>query len=123
MKASHINDNAGRETPSKQFVCWNKDAQAQMLRVELVDGSFFLFPNDHLNVVRFERHNEGDLITLFFHTHEIKIAGKHLRALGLAFQRFAVDWVKELPARYAATANHDSVYIVSIKVSEIHAEQ
>ena len=123
MRVSHINDSAGRETPGKKFVCWNKDAQAQMLRVELADGSFFLFPHDHLNVARFERHSDGDSLTLLFTTHEIEIAGKHLRELGLAFQRLAVDWVKELPARYATTANDDSVYIVSIKVSEIRAEQ
>lgn len=121
MKTSHVSEHSRNETGNRNYVSWNKDAQAQLLRVELADGSFFLFPYGHLSVVRYNRHKEDDLLNIRFASHEIQITGKHLRELGLAFQKFAVDWVKELPARYAATANHDSVYIASIKVTEIPA--
>ena len=88
---------------------------------DLVDGSFFLFPYGHLDMVRLERHGESDLLNLSFARHDIAIAGKHLRELGLAFQKLAVDWVRESPARYAALANSDSAHITSIKVNELQA--
>ena len=121
MKKSYVSDPTDNQTPGKYFVCWNKDIQAQMLRVELVDGSFFLFPYGHLDVVRLERHGESDLLILSFPRHAIAITGKHLRELGLAFQKLTVDWVRESPARYAAMANSDCARITSIKVNEVQA--
>jgi hypothetical protein len=121
MKTSHVSEHSRNETGNRNHVSWNKDAQAQSLRVELADGSFFLFPYGHLGVVKFEPHKEDDLLTVRFAGHEIQMTGKHLRELGLTFQKLAVEWVRELPARYAATANRDSVYIAGIKVSEIQA--
>jgi len=85
----------------------------------LADGSFFLFPYGHLGLVRLERHSENDRLQLSFPKHEIEITGKHLRELGLAFQKLAVNWVRESPARYAAMANSDSACITSIKVNEL----
>ena len=121
MKRSFVSDATDIETAGKHFVCWNKDTQVQMLRVHLVDGSFFLFPYGHLDMVRLERHGESDLLNLSFARHDIAITGKHLRELGLAFQKLAVDWVRESPARYAALANSDSAHITSIKVNELQA--
>jgi hypothetical protein len=123
MKTSRVNDYSGNETTGKNFVSWNKDTQAQLLRVEWPDGNFFLFPYAHLSVVKFEQNGESDVLNLCFAKHEIQITGKHLRELGLAFQKLAVDWVKESPSRYSAIANSDSVCIASIKVSEIQAPQ
>ena len=121
MKKSHVSDPADNETVSEHFVCWNKDTQAQMLRVELADGSFSLFPYGHLGMVRLERHGESDLLQLSYARYEIEITGKHLRELGLAFQKLAVNWVSESPARYAAMANSNSVCITSIKVNALPA--
>jgi hypothetical protein len=122
MKKSHVSDHIENESAGKHFVCWNKDTQAQMLRVELADGSFSLFSYGHLGMVRLERHNESDLLQLSFAKHEIEITGKHLRELGLAFQKLAVNWVSESPARYAAMANSDSACITSIKVNALPAK-
>ena len=100
---------------------WNKDAHAQTLRVQLTDGSFYIFPYSRLQFARFERRTDQDQLHLVVDTHEIQIIGKHLHELGLAFQKLAVDWVRELPARYATTPNPDQAYIGSIKVTEIQA--
>ena len=97
---------------------WNKDYQAQALRVELADGDFYLFPYNRLAYVRFESGNENDTIHVSLDTYEIQIVGKNLRGLGLAFHKFIVDWVKELPAHYNPLANDDHAYIRSITVSE-----
>jgi hypothetical protein len=118
MKAGQLDDHAHTETVSTDYVTWNKDARAQLLRVELSNGDFFLFPYGHLGVVGFKRRGNEDVLTLCFAGHDIEITGKHLRELGLAFQKLAVDWVRELPARYTATARGDGAYVARIKVSE-----
>ena len=98
--------------------CWNRDYQAQALRVELADGGFYLFPYDRLAFVRFESGNEYDMLHISLDKHKIQIVGRNLRGLGLAFHKFIVDWVKELPAHYNPLANDDHAYIRSITVSE-----
>lgn len=109
----------GQDEKRRDLVCWNKDAHAQSLRVELADGSFYIFPYGRLMFAHFEHGTDQDKLHLLLDSHEISITGKNLRDLGMAFQKFAVEWAKELPARYAATANGDNAYISSIKVSEI----
>jgi hypothetical protein len=119
MKTSHLDDRPGTETASKNYVCWNKDTRSLSLRVEFSNGNFRLFPYGHLSAVGFERHSDDDVLNLCFAGHEVEITGKYLRELGLAFQKLAVDWVRELPARYTAIATCDEAYVARIKVSEI----
>jgi hypothetical protein len=103
---------------TKHTLCWNKDPQAQALRIEIADGSFLVLPYDHLGFVKFEPHNDGDLVHVFLSTHDIEIKGMNLRELGLAFQKCAVDWVRALPARSSPRADDDYVWIKSITVHE-----
>ena len=119
MKTSHVDDSSSTETAIKNYVSWNKDTRAQSLRVEFSNGDFFLFPYGHLSAVGFERHNDDDVLNLRFAGHEVEITGKHLRDLGLAFQKHMVDWVRELPARFASTAICEGAYVAKIKVSEV----
>jgi hypothetical protein len=88
----------------------------------LADGTFFALPYQHLVCVGFEQ-GTNDTINVTIARHEVKITGKNLRKLALAFQGFSVDWVRELPARYAASASHDGVHIASIGVTEIKPPQ
>lgn len=119
MKGSHA-----RNGPSSEnYLSWNKGTQAEVLRVELADGSFWLFPYGQLGAVKFERNGGDDLLNVRFTRHEVQITGKHLRPLGLAFQKLGVDWVRELPARFGATADGDRTYVAGIKVSEIQQGQ
>ena len=120
MKRSQSKDTPSDEPPRKNFLSWNKTVQPRCLRVELADGTFFVLPYQHLVCVRFEPGTD-DTINVTIARHEVTITGKNLRELALTFQKLAVDWVKELPARYAVTANHDSVHIASITVSKIQA--
>jgi hypothetical protein len=88
----------------------------------LADGTFFGLPYQHLVCVGFEPGTD-DTINVTIARHEVKITGKNLRELALAFQKLAVEWVRELPARYAAVANHGEVLIISIKVCDLQAPQ
>jgi hypothetical protein len=123
MKTNRTDDRTQEKTPTKQYISWNKDLQAQLLRVELADGSFYLFPYTHLGMVRFEQTGDGDLLHLRFANHEVEITGKRLRDLGLAVQKLIVEWVKPVPERYAAAVAGDAVCITSITVSELQAQQ
>ncbi|HUJ11139.1 MAG TPA: hypothetical protein VL171_14045 [Verrucomicrobiae bacterium] len=98
--------------------CWNKDHQTQALRVELSHGSSYVFPYRRLAFARFEPGNDHDTLHVLLDTHQIQITGKHLREVLLAIQRFAVDWVRELPSRYAPQADDDHAWITSITISE-----
>ena len=106
------------DSDQKQLVCWNKDAQAQCLRVELSDDRSFIFPYTHLTFASMERDEGRDVLTASFTTHDLRIVGKNLRELGIALQKLAVDWIKPAPARYAALVSSEAVYIESIAVSE-----
>lgn len=59
------------------------------------------------------------MVYVFLDTHEVQIGGKHLRAMGLAFQDLAVDWVRELPARFGSQADDDHAWITNITVREL----
>ena len=122
MKTNRSDDRSSDKTFGKQHVSWNKDAQAQVLRVELTDGSYYLFPYAHLGMVKFEQTGEDDLLHLRFANHEVQITGKRLRELGLAFQKLVVEWVKPLPERYASIAAGDSACITSITVNELEPQ-
>ena len=106
----------------KLLVCWNKDAQAQCLRVELSDDKAFIFPYTHLTFARMEREEGRDVLIASFTSHDLRIVGKNLRELATALQRLAVDWIKPAPARYAVLAASEAVFIESIEVNET-AEQ
>jgi hypothetical protein len=113
MIKSSQNENRG------DHPCWNRDYQTQALRVELADGSSYVFPYARLAFVRFESSIEQDTLRLRSDTHEIQIVGENLRPVELALQKFAVDWVKGLSARYDLQTTDESVWISNITVSEL----
>jgi hypothetical protein len=118
MKTTQPQARAAGEA-TKHTLCWNKDPQAQALRVEMADGSFLVLPYDHLGFVKFEPQKDGDLVHVLVSTHDIEIRGMNLRELGLAFQKCAVDWVRALPARSSPRVDDDYVWIKSIAVNEV----
>jgi hypothetical protein len=99
--------------------CWNRDVQAQGLRVELPDGNSYVFPYTRLAFVHFESGDDHDTLRVSLDTHEVQIVGKNLRQVELALQKSAVDWIRELPARYDSQTGDDSAWITHITVREL----
>lgn len=64
----------------------------------------------------------AETLKLVFSTHEVNVAGRKLRELSIALQKLSVDWIKEIPARYAQLAERDSAFIETITVKEVPAE-
>ncbi|HUJ10486.1 MAG TPA: hypothetical protein VL171_10725 [Verrucomicrobiae bacterium] len=123
MKSIRIGHQPRNESVFPNYASWNKGTQVGMLRVELADGGFYLFPYCQLSFVKFDQNAENDVLHVRFARHEVQITGKHLRPLGLALQKLAVDWIRRLPERYARTVTTDVVFINGIKVTEIEALQ
>jgi hypothetical protein len=122
MKRSQSNDTPSGEPPKRNFLSWNRAGQPRCLRVELTDGTFFALPYNHLVCVGFEPGTD-DTINVTIAQHEVKIRGKKLRELALAFQKFTVDWVKQWPAGSVAGAGGEGVHIASIAVTKIQVPQ
>ena len=55
---------------------------------------------------------------LKFSFHDVEIEGNNLRALLLAFQDFAVKWVRVTPARYQRLEAAETSVVLSIRVQE-----
>lgn len=102
---------------SKSIVCWNKDTQAQCLRVEL-SSAIFVFPYAHLLSAKLARVENRDVLEVSLSSHAIRVSGRNLREVLLALQKFAVEWVKEVPPRYHRLVAREAVLIEAIEVQE-----
>ena len=78
------------KSESNEVPCWGENPNAQMLRVELRNGSINLYQYAWLERVQFLPAEEADSITLFFDRQSVRITGKKLQELVMAFQRMAV---------------------------------
>ena len=111
----------GQDVNHRNQSCWERDQQTQAMRVELGDESSYVFPYHRLAFVRLESGDGQDILHVVLDTHEIQITGKHLREMAIAFQKFSVEWVRKLPARYDAQADDGHAWITSITVNETSA--
>ena len=101
------------------FAAWESNPQAQALRVDLQSGAFFVLPYSHFALAHFYRDENGESLRIAFTTHEVRVSGRHLRELGIALQKLAVEWIREVPPRYAALAEKGRAFINRIEVVEI----
>jgi hypothetical protein len=104
------------KSESNEIQCWGENPNAQMLRVELRDGSINLYQYAWLERVQFLPAEEADSVTLFFSPQSILITGKKLRELVSPLQRMAVEWVKEQPKRFNSIETADSAWVETIKI-------
>jgi hypothetical protein len=73
------------------LAAWEQNPQAQALRVDLQGGVFFVLPYSHFGFAHFAREANHETLRVSFATHEVRIAGRNLRELGLALQKLTVD--------------------------------
>ena len=101
------------------LVAWEQNPQAQALRVDLQSGVFFVLPYSHFGFAHFAREANHETLRVSFATHDVRVSGRNLRELGLALQKLTVDWIREVPARYAALSEKGCVFIEHIEITEI----
>lgn len=123
IKATQVKNASFNGAAKKNLVCWSKAVQSQSFRVELTDGSFFVFPYTQFMFAKFEPRDNGDRLTVRVSTHHVQMTGTNLRELGLAFQKASVEWVRDIPERYLPLADESGVCIEHIEVKEIQRHQ
>lgn len=104
------------------LLAWENNPQAQALRVDLQNGTFFVLPYSHFAFAHFERKEDAETLRVSFTTHDVRVSGRHLRELGIALQKLAVDWIREMPARYAALAEKGGAIIERIEIAEVNED-
>ena len=109
----------GQDENRRTSPCWEGDAKAQALRVELADRHAYLVPYSRIALVECEYGLDHSTLCLRSDSHEIRIVGKNLRRLESALQKFEVGWVKAVPARYELDTGDNLVWITNITVSEL----
>ena len=81
--------------------CWQREAPAACLRVELPSGEVHLFSYQHFVTASFQRDDAGgETVRITFSSHELDVEGRGLRELLLGLQDFAVKWLRTAPDRY-----------------------
>ena len=101
------------------LVAWEQNPQAQALRVDLEDGVFFVLPYSHFAFAHFARETDRETLRVSFTTHDVRVSGLNLRELGLALQKLTVDWIREVPARYAVLSEKGCTFIERIEIAEV----
>lgn len=109
------------KSESNEVQCWGENPNAQMLRVELRDGSVNLYQYAWLERVQFLPAEEADSLTLFFNRQSVRITGKKLRELVSALQRMAVEWVKERSEHFESAGSLNGAWVDSIKIGDASA--
>ena len=121
-KRKPANGDAPADAPRSDeasLAAWEQNPQAQALRVDLQGGAFFVLPYSHFGFAHFSREANHETLRVSFATHEVRFAGRNLRELGLALQKLTVDWIREMPARYAALSEKGCVFIERIEIAEV----
>ncbi len=123
MKKRQTNRNADAADATRpdetSFAAWESNPQAQALRVDLQSGAFFVLPYSYFALAHFDRDEKRESLRIAFTTHEVRVSGRHLRELGIALQKLAVEWIREVPPRYAALAEKGRAFIERIEVTEV----
>jgi hypothetical protein len=124
IKATQPDGNAAEPSPIERanLECWNRDAQAQALRVEVSEEQCFVFPYSHFAWAGLSRDGKAEVLRVSFTTHDVHISGRNLRLVLVALQKLSVEWVSARPARYERLATTDAVFIEKIEVEELSEE-
>jgi hypothetical protein len=104
-------------------VAWEHNPQAEALRVDLQSGVFFVLPYSHFAFAHFARETDCEMLRVSFTTHDVRVSGRNLREVGLALQKLAVDWIREIPARYVALTQKGGPFIERIEVTRVNEDQ
>jgi len=86
------------------------------VRLELEERRFFIFPFTYFIAAEFFTTDGTDELKLTFSAYEIRISGRDLGELAIGFQTQTVEWVKVIPAHYAALVPIGAPLVLSITV-------
>ena len=85
------------------------------LRLEMNPESFYLFSYHHLEFAKFDSDKDRDTLMLTFLSHQVRIAGHHLRELAVAIQSGLLNPSSKCPV---GTAKRQGAKPLSLKPSK-----
>jgi len=88
------------------------------LRLETSSTCFCLLSYHHMDFAKFEVARDRDTLTISFLNHQVRIGGRNLRELALGIQGRAVEFIKPMPGRYAATTGNEAGIVEKIEIDE-----
>ena len=103
-------------------VMWAHNPQAVALRVDLQNGVFWVLPYCQFAFAYFARETDCETLRISFTTHDVRVLGRNLSDLGLALQKLAVDWIREIPRRYNVPSEKGAVFIERIDVTKVNED-
>ncbi len=86
------------------------------LRLEMNPESFYLFSYHQLEFAKFDSDKDRDTLMLTFLSHQVRIAGHHLRELAVAIQKRTVESIIQLPDRHSEAARSQAAFVETIEV-------
>jgi len=93
--------------------------RSHAVRIELEGQRFFIFPFTYFIAGEFCTSDETEELKLTFSSYEIRISGRDLRELAIGFQKQTVEWIKVVPAHYAALVPTGAPLVLSITVESV----
>ncbi|MEI6715967.1 MAG: hypothetical protein WCO60_19625 [Verrucomicrobiota bacterium] len=106
-------------TAKNSTACWMEATRPNGVRFELDEHRFFIFPFTYFITAEFSTSDGTDELKLTFSSYEIRISGRDLRELAIGFQKQTVEWVKVVPAHYAALVPTGAPLVLSITVESV----
>ncbi|TLD71350.1 hypothetical protein FEM03_07410 [Phragmitibacter flavus] len=117
IKSDDVTSRTPERSSSRNVpLCWQREPNSPTLRVELEDGSMFVFPYIHLAYAVLKSKTEPHEMTVVFATHEVRMEGQQLQKLLLALQKNALESVRFLPSRQQPLAEEDAVWLTTLAV-------
>ncbi len=86
------------------------------LRLEMNPESFYLFSYHQLEFAKFDSDKDRDTLMLTFLSHQVRIAGHHLRELAVAIQKRTVESIIQMPDRHSEAARSQAAFVETIEV-------
>ena len=111
--------NSRLEALERVPACWGRERNRVCLRIETCKGETFLLPYQHFVLAHFHRQGDGEILTISFASHQLRLEGRHLEEILAALQEYAVDWIAATPARYEALVEGDSAMIAKLEVKAV----
>jgi len=107
-------------TAPVQPACWQREAQAACLRLELPSGETHILSYAHFLAACLRRGDSvPETLCISFSGHEIEIDGHGLRELLLSLQDLAVKWVRTAPERFRGLVGDDSGVVSNIRITAV----
>jgi hypothetical protein len=99
--------------------CWGRDPDRDCLRIETGEGETFILPYQHFVTAHFQRQDNGEVLTISFASHQLRLEGRRMEEIVEALQEYAVAWISPTPVRYERLREGDSAAIAKLEIKAV----